>query len=256
MPGESSGLFVVYGRRPVLELIRAGIAKEIEIARTAHGRAIDEIVEHAKSARIPVHDVERFEDEDEPVTQGVRAFAPPPEMRGDLVHFVEGLDVEEQPLLLMLDGITDPHNFGAILRTAEAAGVRGVIVRERRQAPVTGVVVKASAGAAYLIPIFEVNNLARTLRELQPHGFWSVIAANHSDAKSYRDYDWQRRVILVVGAEGAGVSELVKQTGDDTISIPMQGRIESLNVSVATGILLFHAASPKEGEKGSKSDRV
>ncbi len=245
-PGESSGLFVVYGRRPVLELIRAGVAQQIEIVRTAHGRVIDEIVDLAASANIPLRRVEPHVQDEDGVEQGVRALAPAPELRGDLLSFAEQVDAGEQPLLLMLDGITDPHNFGALLRTAEGAGVAGVIIRERRQVPITPIVVKASAGAAYLLPIFEVNNLSRTLRELRRFGYWSVAACGDHDTRPYNAYDWKRSVVLVVGAEGAGVSELVRESADDLVHIPMFGRIDSLNVSVATGILLFAASDQRK----------
>ncbi len=245
-PGESSGLFVVHGRNPVRELLRSGIATEVELEKTAHGKVISEILDLAHENGIRVRTLDRFEEDEGTVSQGVRALAPPPVLRTDLIPFVEAFDEDQQPLLLMLDGITDPHNFGAILRTAEGAGVAGVIVRERRQAPITGTVVKASAGAAYLLPIFQVNNVVRTVEDLRDYGYWSVAAASGKAQKLYTDYDWERRVLLIVGAEGAGVSSLVLEKADDTISLPMLGQIESLNVSVATGILLYHATTAKK----------
>jgi 23S rRNA (guanosine2251-2'-O)-methyltransferase len=142
----------------------------------------------------------------------------------------------------MLDGITDPHNFGAILRSADAAGVSGVIIRERRQVPVTDVVVKSSAGAAYLIPIFQVVNLSQTLGILSGEGFWSVAAMSGEGVKHYSEYNWNAKTILIMGAEGTGVSDLLAREADDRLAIPMNGKVESLNVSVATGILLFEAA--------------
>jgi 23S rRNA (guanosine2251-2'-O)-methyltransferase len=245
-PGESSGLFRVYGRRAVTELLRLGLVKTLEVARQAHGRALEDILRLAADQRVPVSRVEFLEDEDGPVEQGVRALAVPPPLRHDLRRFVEVLPEAPAPLILMLDGITDPHNFGAILRTAECAGVSAVIIRERRQAPITDTVVKTSAGAAYLVPVFQVVNLSQGLRILAECGFWSVAAVADDSSRSYRDYKWNGKTVLIVGAEGAGVSELLKRDADERILIPMAGKLESLNVSVATGVILFHAAAARE----------
>jgi len=242
MPGKSSGLFCLYGRKPVLEALRLGLVESLEVSERAHGRALLDILREAESKHVRVSRMAEMPKEEGQTLQGVRAYARPPELRTDLPAFVRTLPTSPPPLLLMLDGVTDPHNFGAILRSAVCAGAKAVIVRERRQASVTDVVVKTSAGAAYLIPIFPVVNLARTLRLLAEEGFWSVAAVADEDATPYREHSWNVPTVLIVGAEGAGVSDLLCRDADARVRIPMRGTLDSLNVSVAAGILLFAAA--------------
>jgi 23S rRNA (guanosine2251-2'-O)-methyltransferase len=242
-PAPASGLFHLYGRRPVLEALKLRRVRSLDVSVTARGPIIHELLQVAAGQSIPVSRVEAFPEEEGHHLQGIRALAEPPALRRDLRQFARRLPESPPPLLLMLDGIHDPHNFGAILRTADGAGVSAVVIRERRQAPVTDVVVKTSAGAAYTVPIFVVSNLSQTLRMLAEEGFWSVAAVAGPDAKPYREYQWNSKAVLIVGAEGSGVSDLLRRTADDRIAIPMRGRLESLNVSVATGILLFEAAS-------------
>lgn len=241
-PGTPSGLFSIYGRRPVLEALKSGVVVSLEIIGSAHGQIVQEIVREAEQRRIPIRRTDHFEIDEESVTQGVRAFASAPPIRSDLRSYLEELPEDPPPFFLMLDGVTDPHNFGAILRSAEGAGVTAVIIRERRQAQITDTVVKASAGAAYFVPVFQVVNLAQTLKLLKESGFWSVAAVGGTESRPYWDYDWPRAMVLIVGAEGAGVSFLLQREADDKVGIPMLGRVESLNVSVATGVLLFEAA--------------
>ncbi len=241
----------MYGRKPVLEVLRLELVRSLEVHRNAHGRPIEEILRIADEQHIRVTRVESFPDEEELTIQGVQAFVQPPLMRDDLRRFVRELPASPPPLMLMLDGITDPHNYGAILRAADGAGVSGVIVRERRQVPVTDVVVKSSAGAAYLIPIFQVVNLSQTLGILSHEGFWSVAAISGGNARLYSEYNWNAKTVLLVGAEGTGVSDLLSREADDRIAIPMIGTLESLNVSVATGVLLFEAAKTRFPDKKS-----
>ncbi|MBI5058473.1 23S rRNA (guanosine(2251)-2'-O)-methyltransferase RlmB [candidate division KSB1 bacterium] len=241
-PGTESGLIRIYGRKPVIEALRIGVVQRIEIARGAHGRIIADLAAIARTEKVEMLEVEGWAEDEPGVTQGIRALARPPALRHDLRQFAEAFPADEQPVLLMLDGVTDPHNFGAILRTAAAANVAAVVIRDRRQAPVTEVVVKASAGVAYLVPIFTVTNLSSSLRDLAERGFWSVAAAGLASARTYTEYDWKRRLVLVVGSEGEGVSELVLRSVDDIVRIPLPAHVDSLNVSVATGILLFECA--------------
>lgn len=243
--GSSSGLFHLYGRKPILEALRLRKVCALEISARAHGRTIADILTLAEEQRVEITRVESFVEEEGHTLQGIRALAEPPTLRHDLSRFVRDLPEKPYPLLLMLDGILDPQNFGAILRTADGAGVSAVIIRERRQAPVTDIVVKASAGAAYLVPLFQVTNLHQALRLLAEHNFWSVAAVATGKAQSYRDYRWDSPTVLIVGAEGAGVSELLQKEADDRIFIPMYGKLESLNVSVATGVLLYEAAQKR-----------
>jgi 23S rRNA (guanosine2251-2'-O)-methyltransferase len=224
-----------------MEVLKLELARALEVHKNAHGKIIEEILRMAAEQHLSVTRVESFPEDEVHNIQGVQALVSPPPMRDDLKRFVRELPASPQPLMLMLDGITDPHNFGAILRSADAAGVSGVIMRERRQAPITDVVIKASAGAAYMIPIFQVVNLNQTLHILKDEGFWSVAAMSGETSRNYTKYNWNAKTILIVGAEGAGVSDLLAKEADDRVAIPMAGKVDSLNVSVATGVLLFEA---------------
>jgi len=154
----------------------------------------------------------------------------------DLDRLLEGL--EEAPLLLVLDGVQDPHNLGACLRTAEAAGVHAVVVPKDRAAGLTPVARKASAGASEIVPLIRVTNLARTLRVLKQRGIWLCGASDRAETSLYAQ-DLNGPLALVMGGEGKGLRRLTAETCDYQVAIPMRGRIESLNVSVATGICLF-----------------
>ena len=147
-------------------------------------------------------------------------------------------ELDEPPLLLVLDGVTDPHNLGACLRTAEAAGVHAVIVPRDRAAGLTPAARKASAGASEVLPLVQVTNLARTLRALKDRGVWLYATSDRADSSLY-EQDFSGPVALVMGSEGEGVRRLTAETCDFLLSIPMAGAIESLNVSVATGVCLF-----------------
>jgi 23S rRNA (guanosine2251-2'-O)-methyltransferase len=144
------------------------------------------------------------------------------------------------PLLLVLDGVTDPHNLGACLRSADAAGVAAVIVPRDRAAGLTPVVRKVAAGAAESVPLVAVVNLARTLRELKERGLWLVGTADDAPRTLY-DVDLSGPTVLVMGSEGEGMRRLTREACDELVSIPMTGAVESLNVSVATGVALFEA---------------
>lgn len=142
------------------------------------------------------------------------------------------------PLLVVLDGIEDPHNMGAIIRTCDAIGVDGVIVPKHGGAPLTSTVYKVSTGAVEFVPIAQVTNLTRTLQGLKKIGYW-VVGAEASNAQDYREVDYKMPTVLVVGSEGKGISRLVLEQCDFKVKLPMVGHVTSLNVSVATAILLY-----------------
>ena len=150
-----------------------------------------------------------------------------------------------QPLLLVLDGVTDPHNLGACLRTAEAAGAHAVVIPKDRSATVDGVVRKVAAGAAEFIPVASVTNLARTLDSLKQLGIWVVGTDGESEQTLY-DADLKRPLALVLGAEGGGMRRLTRERCDFLVRIPMAGQVESLNVSVAAGVALFEACRQRK----------
>ncbi|MGR5178307.1 23S rRNA (guanosine(2251)-2'-O)-methyltransferase RlmB [Vibrio parahaemolyticus] len=146
----------------------------------------------------------------------------------------------EQPLLLILDGVTDPHNLGACLRNADAAGVAAVIVPKDKSAPMTATVSKVACGAAETVPLIRVTNLARAMRALQEKGIWIVGTAGEATHDIYQA-KLSGSLAIVMGAEGDGMRRLTRETCDDLIKIPMAGAVSSLNVSVASGICLFEA---------------
>ena len=173
--------------------------------------------------------------------QGVLAEISPPRAGDPETQLEEALEAAgEAPLLLVLDGVQDPHNLGACLRSADAAGVAAVIAPRDRAAGLTPVVRKVAAGAAETVPFVSVVNLARTLRELKERGIWLVGTDDEAD-KSLFDADLTGPTAIVMGSEGEGMRRLTRECCDQLISIPMAGAVESLNVSVATGIVLFEA---------------
>ena len=157
---------------------------------------------------------------------------------GDLARILKSAD--QQPLLLVLDGITDPRNLGACLRTAEAVSITAVITPSDRVARITPIVRKVASGAAQRVPLVTVKNLARCLRYLKTAGIW-LFGADASAANCLFDLDLTRPLALVLGGEGEGLRRLTKELCDDLVFLPMSGRVESLNVSVATGICLYEA---------------
>ncbi len=171
--------------------------------------------------------------------QGVVARCTPEPVKGEheLEQMLDGVDT---PFLLVLDGVTDPHNLGACLRSADAAGVHGVIVPKDRSAGLGPIVRKVAVGAAESVPLFQVTNLARTLRALQERGIWIVGAAGEATHTVYQS-KLTGPLAIAMGAEGKGLRRLTREHCDDLISIPMAGAVSSLNVSVATGICLFEA---------------
>lgn len=156
-----------------------------------------------------------------------------------LMDFLDGLSAP--PFLLLLDNVTDPHNLGACLRTADAAGVHAVITPRDKSAPITPVVRKVAVGAADVIPFFQVTNLARTMEALRERGIWLVGTALEEGAKSLYDTSLTGPLGIVMGAEGSGMRRLTREHCDFLAYIPMQGSVESLNVSVAAGVTLFEA---------------
>lgn len=159
----------------------------------------------------------------------------------DLAALLEKLTVAQMtPFFLILDGVTDPHNLGACLRNADAAGVHGVIVPKDNSVGLTGTVSKVACGAAQTVPLFQVTNLARTMRYLQEQGVWIIGTAGEADANLYQA-DLKGPLAIAMGAEGKGLRRLSREGCDTLVSIPMKGSVSSLNVSVATGICLFEA---------------
>jgi 23S rRNA (guanosine2251-2'-O)-methyltransferase len=171
--------------------------------------------------------------------QGVVAFAEPASLARNVAELLDSLG-DKNPLLLILDGITDPHNLGACLRVADGAGADAIIVPKDRSAQLNTTVSKVASGAAEIMPFVAVTNLARSMRELQEAGVW-LIGTSDDAEKTLYEVDLTGPVAIVMGAEGVGMRRLTKETCDELVSIPMFGGVESLNVSVASGVCLYEA---------------
>ena len=156
----------------------------------------------------------------------------------ELNEFLNTIDIKSNPLVIMLDGITDPHNFGAIIRSSEAGGVAGIIIPKKRSVKITGTVAKVSSGAIEHVKIVEVVNLRNTIDKLKKVGFWAIGTDLEAD-KSYQDIDVTVPQLLVIGSEGKGISKVIKDNVDYNVKIGMAGKINSLNASVSAGILIF-----------------
>jgi 23S rRNA (guanosine2251-2'-O)-methyltransferase len=241
---------IIYGINPVLEALRAGRVKELRVGNRADDR-LKQLLALAAERGVPVKRVPADALERESrrgVHQGVVAEI---EKAADysIDEIVRG--ASGPPLLVVVDGVEDPHNLGAILRTADAAGADGVIVQSRRSAALDGVAAKASAGAVAHVKIAEVVNIARAVEELKEAGVWTIGLAGEG-ADSYDAIDYTLPTAVVVGAEGAGIRRLVRERCDRLASIPMRGHVSSLNVSVAAGIVLFEAVRQRSlGKSGS-----
>jgi 23S rRNA (guanosine2251-2'-O)-methyltransferase len=235
---------IIYGINPVLEALRAGRVKELRVGDRADGRVKQLLAAAAERGvrvrRVPADALER--DSRRGVHQGVVADVE--EAKNYSVdEIVRGASAA--PLVVVLDGIEDPHNLGAILRTADAAGVDGVVIQSRRAAARDGVAAKASAGALAHVKIAEVVNIARAVEELKESGVWTVGLAGEGP-ESYDAIDFTLATAVVLGAEGAGLRRLVRERCDRLASIPMRGHVGSLNVSVAAGIVLFEAVRQRK----------
>jgi 23S rRNA (guanosine2251-2'-O)-methyltransferase len=227
---------LVVGAHPVLEALRSGrVLDRVLVARGAAGPRLQEIIDLCRSKSVAV----RFE----PRTaldrlaggvshQGIVAFG--------AAHHYASLEAiaDRAKMLVVLDGVEDPHNLGAIIRTALAAGADAVIIPERRAAGLTEAVAKVAAGALEHLPVIRAGNINRTLEQLKQRGFW-VYGLDERGKRAYDQVDYVSPAVLVFGGEGKGLHQQVKQHCDEIVRIPMSGEIASLNVSVAAGIVLF-----------------
>ena len=236
---------LLVGRNPIREALRAG--RDIEKLLVARGELIGsarEIVAMAKDAKIIVQEVDRVRlDQMAPNHQGLIAVASAYSYKtvDDMLALAK--ERGEAPLLVILDGVTDPHNLGAIIRSAECAGAHGVIIPERRAVGLTPAAVKASAGAVEYLPVAKEVNLTRTIERLKKEGIWIYGAAMNGE--DYRKVNFSGAAAIVIGSEGEGMSRLVSESCDKIVSLPMKGHIDSLNASVAAGILLYAVAGAR-----------
>ena len=237
----------VYGRVPVQELLKTEQQIDKILVGSAENKgSILKIVAIAKEKGILVKNVsaEKLNRISQGANhQGVIAFIVDYKYSELDDIFQLAQERNQQPFVVILDEIEDPHNMGAVIRTAEAAGAHGIIIPQRRSVGLTPVVMKVSAGALNHIPVVRVTNLVRTIKLLQEKGLW--IYCLEAEGTCWSEQDYKKPVAVVVGSEGKGVSRLVKETSDFVVSLPMQGRINSLNASVAAGIFMYEVVKQR-----------
>jgi len=239
---------LIYGLNPVLEALRSGRVRRLRVGPRAD-RRVEEAIALARTRNVPVERVDAQAIERAArggVHQGIVADLDAPRDYS-VKELVEGA-APAAPLLVVLDGIEDPHNVGAILRTVNGAGGHGVVRQQRHAAALDGVAGKASAGAVAHVRIATEVNIARAIEELKTLGVWTVgLSGDAQDP--YDVVDYRLPTALVVGAEGTGLRRLVRERCDRVVSIPMYGAVDSLNVSVATGVVLFEAVRQRKSQK-------
>jgi len=259
---QSNHRHLLYGVNPLIEALRAErLPDQITIAEGARDERLRELIELARTSGVPIKSAPRATLDREVGNthhQGVVArIAAPAYADADELLDAVGTAVgsESEPLVVVLDGIEDPRNLGAILRTAECAGAHGVFIPERRAAGLNETVAKTSAGAVEYLPIARVTNLSVLIRQLKERNLWVVGTA--ADAKlDYYDWDWTRASAIVLGGEGTGLHRLVSEHCDALVRIPIHGQIESLNVSVAAGIILYEALRQRAAAKRNPETRA
>ncbi|MFN2322489.1 MAG: 23S rRNA (guanosine(2251)-2'-O)-methyltransferase RlmB [Trueperaceae bacterium] len=248
---------LIYGRHAVAEALREGQIVRVFLARGIERAARTEFAAAARAADVPLEEVPRIE-----LDQAVRST----HHQGVVAEVAElGYADPEAPfelarargerlLLVCLDHVTDPRNYGAIIRSAEALGAHGVVSEARRSAPLSPVVAKTAAGATAHLPLLQVTNLPRYLEELKQRGVWVFGSAGDGE-RGVRDIDWDRDVALVIGAEGEGMRRLVRARCDEVVRLTLRGRTNSLNAGVAAALLVHEIASARDALHDRGPDR-
>jgi 23S rRNA (guanosine2251-2'-O)-methyltransferase len=260
MPSEKNDNSKVYGVAPVLEILKAGkrSLEQITIAEGANSPRMRELLELARENgvmvnRIPRSGITKFV---EPGAnhQGIVATISAAKYVNDyeLLERLSGkIGTEDAPLAVVLDGVEDPRNLGAIARTAECAGAHGIFLPERRAVGLTDAVAKTAAGALEYVPVAKVTNLTRLLEDMKQRNIWT-IGTSLNAKMDYTEWDWRQPSAIVLGSEGKGLHRLVAETCDALVKIPVLGKIESLNVSVAAGVILYEARRQRRTENGKR----
>lgn len=231
----------IFGRQPVLEALKSDkrIAK-IYIQFGTHGEIIGQITRRARELKVPFVELSKQKFQrigDVQNSQGVAALIEDIQTC-ELDDVFDNIPVDEKPFLLALDSIEDPHNIGALMRTAECSGVHGIIIPKHRSAPITDVVLKTSAGAASHVRIVRTSNLAITLNELKRNNIW-IVGLDEDGATDLFDFDSNIPLCIVIGNEAKGMRPIIRKLCDYTIRIPMWGKISSLNASVAGALMMY-----------------
>lgn len=232
---------LIVGKNPVLEALRSGrTVNKILVSDQLNDKTFRQIQQHAKQAgtiiqKVPKSKLNQLTNANH---QGVLAYVSPYQYASLDDLFARAEERGEAPFFIILDELEDPHNLGSIMRTADATGVHGIIIPKRRSVGLTATVAKTSTGAIEYIPVVRVTNIVDTMKELKERHVWIVGTDGQAD-QDYRTLDGTTPIALVIGNEGRGMSRLVRETCDWTVSLPMKGKVTSLNASVACGILLY-----------------
>jgi 23S rRNA (guanosine2251-2'-O)-methyltransferase len=245
----------IYGINSVTETLKArGRAVEwVGMAKERHDLRLQRLIEDCRRLSVPVRFLQRTELDrmaGNAAHQGIVAVTSAKQYSdlGDVIAAKRG----DHSLIVVLDGVEDPHNLGAILRTADAAGANGIVIPERRAAAVTGAVTKASAGASEHLPIAKVTNISRSIEELKENNIWTV-GLDERATQTYDALDYKVDCALVLGGEGKGLHDLVKRKCDFLVSIPMLGNVPSLNVSVAAAVVLYEIVRQRRASKDASN---
>lgn len=237
---------VIFGRNPVIEALKSGREIEKVLISSAEGSAA-KIVAMAKERKIPLIRTEKRTLDKMAagaVHQGVAAYISAYAYKDVDDILKKASDAGEEPFVVILDNIEDPHNLGAIMRTAECAGAHGIIIPKRNACGLTETVAKTSAGAIEYVPCVRVTNIVRAIEDLKDKGFW--IAACDMGGREYYKTDLRGKLAVVIGSEGSGISKLVKENCDFTVSMPMVGNITSLNASNAGAVLMYEVRRQRD----------
>jgi 23S rRNA (guanosine2251-2'-O)-methyltransferase len=239
---------LIYGRHAVEEALRQAQVERVFVARGVAPSTLRELERAARAAGVPLELVPRIELDRALKTtehQGIAAELPELAFADPETPFTLAHNRGERLLLVALDGVTDPRNYGAIIRSAEAIGAHGVVTEARRSPPLSATVAKAAAGAASHLPLVQVTNLPNYLEAIKERGVWAYGSSGEGTT-SPREVDWDRDVVLVIGAEGQGMRRLVRERCDEVVRIELRGRVASLNAAVAAGILLHEIVSGRD----------
>ena len=226
---------VIYGRNPVKEALRSKRVKTIYLANGFSNNEVLSLIDE-NHVNVTYKSVKELDSMTQGVHQGVAAIIRDYEYYS-LESILDRANKQEKPLIVILDGINDPHNLGAILRCGDVFNVTGVLIPKHNQVPLNATVAKTSAGAINYVPVALVGNLNQTIEKLKENGFW-IVSTDGSGSYNYQDIKYDFKVALVIGSEGQGVSRLVLNNSDYVVKIPQFGHVNSLNASVAAGILL------------------
>lgn len=242
----------IAGRNPVAEALRSGRALNKVMVQDG-ARGVTEIIAAAREKGVAVEFVKS--DKLDKLAQGVRhqgvvAYAAPVEFKTLEDALKKAAAKGEAPFLLLLDELQDPQNLGALIRTADAAGVHGILLPKRRSCPLNAVVAKISAGAVEYVPVIQIGNIVQQLKDLKKQGFW--VSGADMDGEPYTKANLTGPLVLVIGAEGKGLGRLVKENCDIIVSLPMQGGVNSLNAAAAGAVLMYEVVRQR-GQEAAKN---